>query len=196
MTNVDMIKELREITGMSVGKCNEALKEASGVFDDALKILQQQMTRTDAARVERKCSKGRVMSYIHGEGRIGVLLQVDCESDFVARADKFKEFMHEVCLQIAGMRPLCVSRADIPVAQLAIERTFLLNQAAQLKKPEFVREKIVEGQMEKWFREICLVDQAYIKDGSKSIGQLLNELVQLTGEKIEINRFSRFEAGA
>lgn len=196
MTDITKIKELRDSTGISVGECKSALEESGGDLDAAMDVLRKRGVMGASRRSERICSEGLVTSYVHTGGRVGVLLQVNCESDFVARGDDFKQFMHEVCLQIASMRPLCVSRDDIPEEKVEKETRILMEQASELKKPINIQERMVKGQLEKWFAEICLLDQTWVKDPSRKIGDLLTDLIQKTGENVVIRRFARFEAGS
>lgn len=194
-TKIEQIKALREMTGVSMSLCKDVLEKSEYDQGNALLLLRELGSIGAQAKRERKLSEGRVGSYIHGEGRIGVLLQVDCETDFVARSDDFKDFMHEVMLQIAALDPQYVDRNSIPSDVVERERAALLSKAVISGKPESMLSKIVDGQMEKLYSQICLIDQQWVKDQSKKIGTLLTDLVQKTGENIVISRFSRFGAG-
>jgi elongation factor Ts len=194
-TKIEQIKALREMTGVSMSLCKDVLEKSGYDQGNALLLLRELGSIGAQAKRERKLSEGRVGSYIHGEGRIGVLLQVDCETDFVARSDDFKDFMHEVMLQIAALDPQYVDRNSIPSDVVERERAALLSKAVISGKPESMLSKIVDGQMEKLYSQICLIDQQWVKDQSKKIGTLLTDLVQKTGENIVISRFSRFGAG-
>ena len=193
---IEMIKALRETTGVSMGKCKDAL-EATGYDQARALLLLKEWGDADAsARRERKVAEGRVASYIHGEGRVGVLLQVDCESDFVAKGQEFRTFMHEVCLQVAAMNPQFVDRAAIPAERMLQERTALRARALASGKPEAFIDRIVSGQIDKMCAQVCLLEQPWVKDPTRTIGDLLNDLIQVTGENVRVSRFSRFEAGA
>lgn len=194
-TKIEQIKALREMTGVSMSLCKDVLEKSEYDQGNALLLLRELGSIGAQAKRERKLSEGRVGSYIHGEGRIGVLLQVDCETDFVARSDDFKDFMHEVMLQIAALDPQYVDRNSIPSDVVERERAALLSKAVISGKPESMLSKIVDGQMEKLYSQICLIDQQWVKDQSKKISTLLTDLVQKTGENIVISRFSRFGAG-
>lgn len=193
--SLEKIKELRALTGCGVSDCKVAL-ERTGDVQSAITELRKMGANGIDRRDHRKCSEGIVYSYIHAEGRIGVLLQVDCESDFVARSDDFRTFVHELSLQVVGARPICVSRSDIPTEKLRLETQLLMDQATTLNKPDAIVEKMVNGRLEKWFADICLLDQPWVKDGSRKMQDLLNDIRQKTGENIIIKRFARFEAGS
>lgn len=165
-TKIEQIKALREMTGVSMSLCKDVLEKSEYDQGNALLLLRELGSIGAQAKRERKLSEGRVGSYIHGEGRIGVLLQVDCETDFVARSDDFKDFMHEVMLQIAALDPQYVDRNSIPSDVVERERAALLSKAVISGKPESMLSKIVDGQMEKLYSQICLIDQQWVKDQS------------------------------
>lgn len=194
--DIEQVKSLRDSTGVSLGLCTKAITQADGDMSKAIMLLREWGAMGAESRRERKVAEGRIKSYIHGEGRIGVLLQVDCESDFVGKSAEFDEFMHECCLQIAAMRPLYVDHANVPPEIIAQERTMLEAKARSSGKPEAMVSKIVEGQLKKWYSTVCLLDQPWVKDDKLSIRDLLNSLVQKTGENVQVSKFARFEAGA
>lgn len=195
MSKIEQIKELRELTGVSLGVCKDALEKSGFDRAKAILLLKEWGTLEAANRRERKVAEGRVYSYIHGEGRVGVLLQVDCETDFVAKGQDFKDFMHEVSLQVAAMNPSYVDRTGVPPELVASESGALTARARAAGKPEAMMERIISGQLDKWYAQVCLLDQAWVKDPSRKVRDLLNDLIQKTGENVRVNRFVRYEAG-
>ena len=197
MTQVstDMIKELRERTGAGMADCKKALVECEASIDKAIDYLRKKGLAKAAKKAGRIATEGLVNSYIHGNGRIGVLLETNCETDFVARNPDFVAFGKEVAMQIAAMNPLFVSSEEIPADLVEKERGIRRETAAQGGKPAQVVDKIVEGQISKWMKEICLLDQAWVKDDSKTIRDLQQELVAKLGENIKVRRFARYELG-
>lgn len=195
-TSADVMR-LREQTGVGMMDCKKALVEADGNFDAAVKILREKGMASAAKKAGRIASEGIVESYIHGGGRIGVLIEVNCETDFVARSDDFKALVHDLCMQIAAAKPEVVSAADVDPAKIAAEREILTAQAMNEPKPKpaAVIEKMVEGRIKKYFKEVCLLEQDYVKDPSKTITTLINETVAKIGEKISVRRFVRYEVG-
>ena len=195
-TSADVMR-LREQTGVGMMDCKKALVEADGNFDAAVKILREKGMASAAKKAGRIASEGIVESYIHGGGRIGVLIEVNCETDFVARSDDFKALVHDLCMQIAAAKPEVVSSADVDPAKIAAEREILTAQAMNEPKPKpaAVIEKMVEGRIKKYFKEVCLMEQEYVKDPSKTIATLINETVAKIGEKISVRRFVRYEVG-
>ena len=195
-TSADVMR-LREQTGVGMMDCKKALTEADGNFDAAVKILREKGMASAAKKAGRIASEGIVESYIHGGGRIGVLIEVNCETDFVARSDDFKALVHDLCMQIAAAKPEVVSAADVDPAKIAAEREILTAQAMNEPKPKpaAVIEKMVEGRIKKYFKEVCLMEQEYVKDPSKTIATLINETVAKIGEKISVRRFVRYEVG-
>ena len=195
-TSADVMR-LREQTGVGMMDCKKALVEADGNFDAAVKILREKGMASAAKKAGRIASEGIVESYIHGGGRIGVLIEVNCETDFVARSDDFKALVHDLCMQIAAAKPEVVSTADVDPAKIAAEREILTAQAMNEPKPKpaAVIEKMVEGRIKKYFKEVCLLEQDYVKDPSKTITTLINETVAKIGEKISVRRFVRYEVG-
>jgi elongation factor Ts len=190
-----MVKDLRERTGAGMADCKKALVETAGDMDKATEYLRKKGLAAAAKKQGRIATEGVVASYIHSNNRVGVLLEVNCETDFVARGEAFTGFAREVALQIAAMNPLYLSAEEIPADATEKERAIRLDQAKQSGKPEGVIGKIVDGQIAKWQKEICLLDQAWVKDDKKSIRDLLNELVGKVGENCKIRRFTRYELG-
>ena len=190
-----MVKELRERTGAGMADCKKALVETEGDMDKAGDFLRKKGLAAAAKKAGRVATEGVVGSYIHSNNRVGVLLEVNCETDFVARGEAFQLFVREVSLQIAAMNPQFVTAEEIPAAAIEKERGIRLDQARQSGKPEQVIGKIVDGQVAKWQKEICLLEQTWVKDDKKSIKDLLNELVGKIGENCKIRRFTRYELG-
>jgi len=189
------IKELRERTGSGVSDCKKALVECSGDVDNAIEFLRKKGLATAAKKAGRIATEGLVTSYIHSNGRIGVLLETNCETDFVAKNDSFIEFTRDVSMQIAAMGAQYVRSEDVPEEVIAAERVIRIETAKESGKPEKMLEKIVDGQIKKWLKELCLLDQPYVKDDKKSIFDLQQTLVAKLGENISVRRFARFELG-
>jgi elongation factor Ts len=192
---IDMIKELRERTGAGMADCKKALVESEASMDKAIEYLRVKGLAKAAKKAGRVATEGLISAYIHGNGRIGVLLETNCETDFVARNPDFVTFTKEVAMQIAAMSPLYVSAQDVPADMIEKERGIRREAAAESGKPANVVEKMVEGQITKWMKEICLLDQPWVKDDKKTIHQLTQELVAKLGENIRVRRFARFELG-
>ena len=190
-----MIKDLRERTGAGMADCKKALTEVGGDMDKAIDYLRTKGLAKAAKKAGREATEGAVVSYIHGGGRIGVLVEINCETDFVARNPDFQAFTREVALQIAAMNPQFVRKEEVSQDVLDKERTVLLAKAKESGKPEPVVQKMVDGQISKWMKEICLLDQAWVKNPDKTIDQLQQELVAKIGENIKVRRFMRYELG-
>jgi len=190
-----MVKELRERSGAGILACKEALQEAGGDMEKAMQILKARNQAIATKKSSREAKEGVVASYIHGEGRIGVLVEVNCETDFVARSDVFRSFVHEICLQIAAASPVAISKEDLPQEMVNSQKEVFRLQAMEQKKPPEVIEKIVEGKMNKWYSEVCLLEQPYIWDEKRTVRELLNEVIARTGENVRIRRFVRYEVG-
>ena len=190
-----LIKEVRERTGAGMADCKKALTETDGNVDKAMDYLRKKGLAAAAKKAGRVAAEGAVASYIHSNGRVGVLLEVNCETDFVARSDDFQNFCKEVSLQIAAMNPMYVRSEEIDPAQVEKERSIHMAKAKDSGKPEQVIGKIVDGQVNKWKKEICLLDQSWVKDDKKTISNLLTELVSKVGENCQVRRFVRFEVG-
>jgi elongation factor Ts len=191
----EMIKELRAATNAGVLDCRKALTEADGDFKKAVDWLREKGMSAAAKRADRVASQGTVELYSHGNGRVGVMVEVNCETDFVARAEAFRAFAHEVALQIAASAPQYVSEDQIPADVLAHEAEIAKNRAVEEGKPEAVAAKIVEGRLNKFKDEVCLLRQAYIRDETMTIEKLLHQNVASIGENIVIRRFQRWELG-
>ena len=193
-----MVKELREKTGAGMMDCKKALGDTAGDMDAAVKLLRTMGMADAAKRAGRAANEGIVDSYIHQGGRVGVLIEVNCETDFVARTPKFQEFVHDVALHIAAMKPLYVSSEEVPADFVASEKAIYIDQAKDI--PEQARERAVEGKLAKRLTEICLLDQAFVKDLSekkaRTIEQLRTEVASEVGENVTIRRFATFELGA
>ncbi len=190
-----MIKELREKTGAGIVDCKKALQEANGDMEKAVEILRKKGAAKAAKKADRVTAEGLVVSYIHAGGKVGVLLELNCETDFVARTEDFKNLGHEIAMQIAAMSPEYVSKEDVPAEVIEKEKEILREQALAEGKPEHIVEKIVEGRLNKFFSEKCLLEQPWIKDDSKTVGDLVKEYITKLGENIKVKRFCRFEVG-
>ena len=190
-----LIKDLRERTGAGMADCKKALVEVEGDMDKAIDYLRTKGLAKAAKKAGREATEGAVVSYIHGGGRIGVLVEINCETDFVARNDDFQAFTREVALQIAAMNPQFVRKDEVSQEFVDRERQVLLAKAKEDGKQEAVVQKIVDGQITKWMKEICLLDQPWVKDTGKTIEQVQQELISKLGENIKIRRFVRFELG-
>lgn len=188
-----MVKDLREKTGAGMMDCKKALTEAKGDFEKAVDYLRQKGLATASRRAGKIASEGRIGAYVHAGGKIGVIVEVNCETDFVAKTEDFQNFAKEIAMHIAASNPLYVRREQITEEVLEREREIYRGQAREAGKPEKIIEKIVEGKLEKYYSEVCLLEQPYIKDPNLTIQDLLNELISKVGEKIEIRRFSRFQ---
>jgi elongation factor Ts len=190
-----LIKDLRERTGVGMADCKKALVEVAGDMDKAIDYLRAKGLSKAAKKAGREATEGAVVSYIHGNGRIGVLVEINCETDFVARNEDFVGFTKAVAMQIAAMNPQFVKKDEVSEDVIARERTVLLAKAKESGKPEPVVQKMVEGQITKWMKEICLLDQPFVRDPDKTIDQIQQELIAKIGENIKIRRFVRFELG-
>jgi elongation factor Ts len=190
-----LIKELREKTGVGIMDCKMALKECKGDIEEAVDYLRKKGIATAKKREGRSTTEGQVQSYIHAGGKIGVLVEVNCETDFTAKTADFTEFVKNIAMHIAASSPVAIDRDRIPPEILEREREIYLSQARDSGKPEKVIEKIVEGKMKKFFSEVALLEQQYIKNPDITIQDLMNELIAKTGENIVINRYVRFQLG-
>ena len=191
-----MIKDLRERTGAGMADCKKALAETGAEMEKAIEYLRKKGIASAAKKATRIASEGTIASYLHGT-RIGVLVEVNCETDFVARNTDFVAFSKEVAMQVAAMNPQYVSQDEIPAAVLDKEKSIRTELAKQSGKPDAVIPKIVEGQIAKWAKEVCLLDQVWVKDpeGKKDIRSLMTDLIAKTGENVRVRRFVRFEVG-
>jgi elongation factor Ts len=192
--SAQMVNDLRIATGAGLLDCKKALTEADGNIEAATTILRKKGAASAAKKADRVTKEGLIESYIHVGGKVGVLLEVNCETDFVARNDEFKAFVKDVCLQIAAASPLYVSRDQVPEADLAKEREIAVAQV--LGKPPAAVQKIVEGKLEKYYSTICLLDQPFVKLPEKTMKEMLTERIAKTGENIQLRRFTRYQLGA
>jgi len=190
-----MVKELRQRTGAGLMDCKKALAESGGDEEKAIEYLRVKGLSKAAKKAGRETAEGLVISYIHPGSKIGVLLEINCETDFVARTEQFQDFAHNVAMQVAAAAPVAVSREEIPADLVEKEREVYKSQALEEGKPEKVVEKIVDGRVEKFYAESALLDQVYIKDNDRKVGDLLKEAIVSLGENIRIARFSRFQLG-
>jgi len=195
MVNAVDVKKLRDKTGAGMMDCKRALEEAGGDIEKAVDILREKGLAKAAKKADRIATEGLVTSYIHGNGKIGVLVEVNCETDFVARNHAFKTLCHDLALQIAASNPQYVSRQDVPEEVVEKEKAILKAQALNEGKPEKIVEKIVEGRLEKFYEENCLVEQPFIKDPDKSVQDMINEYIAKLGENIVVRRFTRYVLG-
>ena len=193
--SADAVKKLREKTGVGLMDCKDALKNSNGDMEKAVDYLREKGLAKMQKRMGRVASEGAVTSYIHTGGKVGTLVEVNCETDFVAKTDQFQEFVRDVAMQITASNPLYVKREDIPLEHIDREKTIYRNQALESGKPEKIIDKIAEGKLEKFYQEVCLIEQSFIKNPDVTIKDLLEELLVKTGEKIVINRFVRFQLG-
>lgn len=190
-----MVKQLRERTGAGIMDCKEALGECGADMDKAIDFLRKKGLATAQKRAGRAMSEGVVESYIHMGGKIGVMVEVNCETDFVAKTDDFREFARNIAMHIAATSPAGIVPDDVPAAVLAREKDIYRAQALETGKPESVVEKIIDGKIAKFLKDVCLMNQAYVKNPDVSIADYLNEVIAKTGENIVIRRFARFQLG-
>ena len=197
MANISaaQVKELREKTGAPMMDCKQALTEAKGDLEAAVVVLRKKGVSVAAKKAARVTSEGSVASYIHAGGKIGVLVEVNCESDFVARTEDFKELVHDIAMHIAASDPKYVRKEDVTEADFKREKEIYLDQAMKSGKPANIAEKIVAGKMEKFYEEVCLLEQPFIKDQTVSIAQLIAAKIGKLGENISVRRFARFKVG-
>jgi len=189
------VKELREKTGAGMMDCKKALTECSGDFEEAVKMLRTKGLAQAAKRSGRATSEGWIDSYIHAGGKVGVLVEIGCETDFVARTDDFISFVHDIAMHVAATAPTYVSREDVPEAEVESELSIYREQAKATGKPDNILEKIALGKLEKYYSQTCLLEQPFIKNDILTIEQLRGELAGKIGENVEIKRFVRFELG-
>ncbi len=189
------VNALRQRTGVGMMDCKKALTEANGDMEKAVEILREKGMATAAKKAGRIAAEGVVDSYIHMGGKVGVLVEVNCETDFVARGDQFKTLVHDVALQIAASKPLYVTKEEVPQDVLDKEKEILKIQAMNEGKPEAIAEKMVQGRIKKYYEDFCLLEQPFVKDPSKTVGQLITEAIASIGEKITVRRFTRYEMG-
>jgi elongation factor Ts len=190
----ETVKILRDQSGAGVMECKRALEETDGDIEKAAALLKERGQAAATKRAGREAREGQIASYIHLAGKIGVLIEVNCETDFVARTDEFQRLVRDLAIQVAGLRPIWPTVESIPADELEATRTQLLADEATQKKPEAVRAQIVEGQLKKWFAEVVLLEQPF-RDQDRTVGQLISEAIAKTGENIKVRRFVRFELG-
>jgi elongation factor Ts len=193
--SANLVKELREKTGAPMMDCKQALSEAKGDLEQAVVLLRKKGVSVAAKKASRATSEGSVASYIHAGGKIGVLVEVNCESDFVARTEDFKELVHDIAMHIAASDPRYVRKEDVTPQDFAREKDIFLAQAVASGKPPAIAEKMVTGKMEKFYEEVCLLEQPFIKDQTISISQLIAAKIGKLGENITVRRFARFKVG-
>ena len=190
-----LVKELRETTGVGMMRCKKALTDAKGDLAEAEKILRKEGAATAAKKATRATGEGQIGSYIHTGGKIGVLIEINCETDFAARSDDFQELLHGLAMHVAATSPAVVNRDEVDEKTLADEREIAKDQALKSGKPEKIVDKIIEGKIEKWYSENVLLEQPYVKDPDKTVRQLVTEAVNRIGENIQVRRFARFVLG-
>lgn len=195
MVTASQVKDLREKTGAGMMDCKNALKECDGNMDKAIDYLREKGIAKAAKKADRIAAEGVVESYIHMGGKIGVLVEVNCETDFVARSDAFKTLVKDIAMQIAAQSPKCVRREEANMADVEKEREIMRAEVLNEGKPAAVVDRIVDGKINKYYSEICLMEQPFIKDPSKTITEVINEAVLSIGEKITVRRFVRYEMG-
>jgi elongation factor Ts len=193
--SLELIKQLRERTAAGFSDCKKALEEAGGDIEKAIDILRKKGLAIAAKRAGKEAKEGIVEAYIHANKKIGVLVEINCETDFVARTDEFREFAHNLAMQIAATNPISITREEVPPEVLEREKRIYEEQLREAGKPENVIPKILEGKLEKFYKENVLLEQPFIKNPELTIQDLLNELISKTGEKIVIRRFARFQVG-
>ncbi|WP_302298242.1 translation elongation factor Ts [Phascolarctobacterium faecium] len=190
-----LVKELRERTGAGMMDCKKALSATDGDLEKAIDFLREKGLAAAAKKAGRVAAEGLVEAYIHGGGRIGVLVEVNCETDFVAKTDAFKELVKDVAMHIAATNPSYLKREEVPTAELEHEQAVLAEQARNEGKPEKIIEKMVAGRIEKYYKEVCLMEQPFVKDPDKTISDLITESIAKIGENISIRRFTRYQLG-
>ena len=188
-----MVSDLRATTGAGLMDCKKALVEAQGNEEAAIEILRKKGVATAAKKAGRTAAQGLVAAYIHSNNKVGVLIEVACESDFVAKNEDFKAFVKDLCMHIAAAAPLCITREEIPADVIAKEKEIAMAQLADDKKPEAIKEKIVAGKLDKIISGMALLEQPFVKDDKMTVGELLTHKIATIGEKIEIKRFTRYQ---
>jgi len=191
----EMVKELREATGAGVLDCRNALKTAGGDFDKAVTLLREKGLAAAAKKASREANEGLIGHYVHQGAKVASLIEVNCETDFVARTPQFQELVHNLAMQVVAARPQYLAMADVPADVLAQEKEIYRKQLADDKKPEHILERIIEGKVQKFYEEACLLEQPFIKDPNLKIKDLLVEQIAKLGENVQIRRFACFEVG-
>ncbi len=192
MIDAKIVSQLRTMTGAGIVECKKALEETNGDLAAAAELLRKKGIAKAGSKAERQTSEGLVYAYVHGNGKVGAMIEILCETDFVARTDGFKELCHDLALQVAAMNPLYVSKDAIPSEVIEKEKSIYAEEFAGSNKPADVVEKILEGKLAKWYSEICLLNQAFIKDEDKTIEDVVKETISKCGENIQVKRFTRF----
>jgi elongation factor Ts len=192
--SAELVKELRDRTGAGFMDCKRALTDAGGDLDKATAVLRERGLAAAAKKADRDAREGLVSSYIHTGGRVGVLIEVNCETDFVARTDEFQKLVRDLAIQVAGLAPLYIDADRIPAADLAAKQAELMADEATQKKPESIRPQIVEGQLKKWYSQVCLYDQPF-RDEDRTVRDLITERIATIGENIRVRRFARYALG-
>jgi len=192
--SAELVKELRERTGAGFMDCKRALTEAEGDLDKAVVVLREKGLAAAAKKADRDAREGLISSYIHTGGRVGVLIEVNCETDFVARTDEFQKLVRDLAVQVAGLAPLYVDSDPVPPDVLATKQAEFLADEAVQKKPEHIRQQIVDGQLKKWFSQVCLYDQPF-RDEERTVRELITERIATIGENIRVRRFTRYALG-
>lgn len=193
--SASLVKELRDKTGVGVLDCKKALKESKGDMDQAIDYLRKKGIATAKKRGGRATSEGQIQSYIHAGGKIGVLVEVNCETDFTGKTEEFKDFVRDIAMHVAATNPISIDPEGVPSDTLAKEREIYASQARETGKPEKIIEKIVEGKLKKFYAESCLLEQSFVKNPDITIQDLLNEMMAKTGENMVVKRFARFQLG-
>ncbi len=193
--SAEMVKQLRAKTGAGIMDCKQALGECDGDMDKAVEFLRKKGLATAQKRAGRAMTEGTIQSYIHMGGKIGVLVEVTCETDFVAKNEDFVEFARNVAMHIAATNPLAISAEDVPAETVEKEMEIYRGQAREMGKPDNIVDKIAEGKLKKFYQENCLLNQQYVKDPDKTVADLINEMIAKIGENITIKRFARFQIG-
>jgi elongation factor Ts len=193
--SASIVKELREKTGAGMMDCKKALAETAGDVQKAVDYLRQKGLAAATKKADRVAADGAVAAYVHAGGKLGALVEINCETDFVARTTEFQALLKDIAMQVAAANPRYVRREEIPEAELAKEKTIYRQQALESGKPEKIVDKIVEGKMERFYSEICLLEQSFIKDQDKKVSEIINDAIARLGENIQIRRFARYHLG-
>jgi elongation factor Ts len=195
MVTAEQVKQLRERTGGGMMDCKRVLQDADGDMEKAAELLRERGLAAAGKRAGKVAAEGAVGSYIHMGGKIGVLVEVNCETDFVAETDKFKEFVKDIAMHIAASSPLYIESEDVPASAVEKEKEILRNQALNEGKPEKIVDKMVEGRIKKYYNEVCLMEQPFVKDPDKTVREVVKELIFSVGENVNIRRFTRYQRG-
>jgi elongation factor Ts len=193
--SASVVKELREKTGAGMMDCKKALAETAGDVQKAVDYLRQKGLAAATKKADRVAADGAVAAYVHAGGKLGALVEINCETDFVARTTEFQALLKDIAMQVAAANPRYVRREEIPEAELDREKTIYRQQALESGKPEKIVDKIVEGKMERFYSEICLLEQSFIKDQDKKVSEIINDAIARLGENIQIRRFARYHLG-